>query len=205
MVARSNSSRERILEKAESIILQKGFAGTSIDHIREQANITKGGFFYHFRDKNELAKALVARYLLADELVFNGLLEQADNLSEDPLHRVLIFLKLFSETMANMESNHPGCLVASFTYESYQFDDEIRDSIKSGVLIWRQMILERLTEVVEVYPPHVDVDLTSLADMFTAIVEGGIILSRIFKDNTPLVNQVLAYRSHLRFIFGDLA
>jgi len=62
-----------------------------------------------------LAKALVERYLLADEIVFNDLLEQADNLSEDPLHRILIFLKLFSETMQDMERNHPGCRIASFT------------------------------------------------------------------------------------------
>ena len=204
MAGRSNSSRERILEKAETIILQKGFAGTSIEDILEQANITKGGFFYHFKDRNELARALVDRYLRADEAVFTSLSKQADNLSEDPLHRVLIFLKLFADMMGDMEMYHPGCLVASFTYESQQFDDEVTESIKRGVLSWREMLLERLEQVVEKYPLQVDTDLTTLADMFTSVVEGGIILSRIFKDNVPLKNQILGYRSHLRMAFGDL-
>ena len=33
------------------------------DEIIAEAGITKSGFFYHFRDKNDLAKALLQRYL----------------------------------------------------------------------------------------------------------------------------------------------
>jgi hypothetical protein len=105
--------------------------------------------------------------------------------------------------MSALEVNHPGCLVASFTYESYQFDDDLRDLIKSGVLSWRKMVEERLELIADKYTPLVETDQTALADMFTSMIEGGIILSRIFQDNALLVEQVLAYRTHLRLVFGD--
>ncbi|MDO3720713.1 TetR/AcrR family transcriptional regulator [Marinobacter sp. chi1] len=204
MTTRSNSSHDRILEVAQSVILQKGFAGTSIDDILEKAAVTKGGFFYHFSGKSDLAKALVNNYLDGDKAIFKNLFTQADALSEDPLHQLLIFLKLFADLMSDLAEAHPGCLVAGFTYESQQFDDEVRNLIKSGVLSWRKMIAERLEAAKEKYPAVCEIDTETLADMFTTTIEGGIILSRIFQDKTILVKQVLAYRTHLRLVFGDL-
>lgn len=201
MPARSNSSRDRLLDTAESLILRKGFAGTSIEDILEQAAITKGGFFYHFKGKGELAKVLVQRYLSDDKQIFSRLMADARILTEDPLHQLLIFLKLFAEMMNELEQAHPGCLVASFTYETQQFDDEVRALIEEGVLSWRKLIKDQLTEIEQVYRPRQELELESLADMFTSVVEGGIILSRIFQDNAVLRDQILGYREHLRLVY----
>ncbi|MEH6577788.1 MAG: TetR/AcrR family transcriptional regulator [Amphritea sp.] len=201
MVPRSNSSRERILKCSEAIILKKGFAGTSIEDILEMAAISKGGFFYHFDSKSRLAYALVERYLQQDEAIFSDLLKQADELSEDPLHQLLIFLKLFAEMMGQLQETHPGCLVVSFTYESHQLDDAMRELIKQGLLSWRNMISTRLDNVLKKYPIKGDASIDALADQFISSIEGGIILSRAFQDNGLLVKQVLAYRNYLRVLF----
>lgn len=201
---RTNSSRERILSTAESMILQNGFAATTIEEILDKAAITKGGFFYHFNGKLDLARALVERYLEMDSRVFQELSDRADSLSEDPLQRSLIFLNLFTEMVAGMTAVHPGCLAACFTYEAQQMNDEIRLLIQTGILDWRHMIEKRLEQVIEKYPPRIPVSVDALADMFTTCVEGGIILARVYGDNQALINQVQAYRTHLRFVFGDI-
>ena len=200
---RANSSRERILATAESIILERGFAGTTIEEIIGKAAITKGGFFYHFNGKAEMARALIDRYIAMDTDVFLSLSERANTLSEDPLQQTLLFLNLFSEMVAGMTDVHPGCLAAAFTYESQQFDDEIRERIKDGMLQWRNIIVERLNAVSEKYPPRLETDLEVLADMFTACVEGGIILAMSTGNNQALIDQVQNYRSHLRLLFED--
>jgi TetR/AcrR family transcriptional repressor of nem operon len=202
--ARANSSRERILSTAEAMILEHGFAGTTIDDIIKKAAITKGGFFYHFEGKLELARALVERYIEMDSEVFNELSERANSLSEDPLQRTLIFLNLFTEMVAGMTQIHPGCIVAAFTYETQQFDDQIRSRMEAGMLEWRAMIAERLREIAELYPPRVAIDIDALADMFCSCLEGGIILARIYGTNQALIDQVQAYRTHLRLVFGDI-
>jgi hypothetical protein len=38
--------------------------------------------------------------------------------------------------------------------------------------------------------------------MFTATIEGGIMLARNFDDNRLLVNQIMAYRTFLRILYG---
>ena len=58
---KGSETRERILDVAEASVLEKGFAATSIEEVIAAVGITKSGFFYHFKDKNELAKALRMR------------------------------------------------------------------------------------------------------------------------------------------------
>ena len=201
MTTRSNSSRERILASAEAIVLQKGFSATSIEDILKQASITKGGFFYHFDGKPGLAKALVERYIEQDDQIFGDLFAEANELSEDPLHQLLIFLKLLAGKLGTMEETHPGCLVASFIYESQQFKPEIRELMRDGMLSWRNLIADQLQRINEKYAVPDDVSIETLADMFTSTIEGGIMLTRNFGDNQLLVNQILAYRSFLRRLY----
>jgi len=168
---------------------------------KNRAAITKGGFFYHFDSKPVLAQALTERYLVQDDEIFKALLDKADGLSEDPLHRLLIFLNLLAEMMGQMDETHPGCLVASFTYESLQFQSNICELMQQGLLRWRHMILDRVHIITARYPIDSEVTEETLADMFTAVIEGRILLARNFEDNRLLVNQILAYRAFLRMLF----
>ena len=52
---RKSDARERLLQLAEQAVLEKGFSATSIEELIAGAGITKSGFFYHFKDKTELA------------------------------------------------------------------------------------------------------------------------------------------------------
>jgi len=203
MGTKGQQTRENILACAESIILQRGYSGTSIEDIIAEAGITKGGFFYHFDGKSDLAKKLMLRYLEQDKVFFDALLERASDLTEDPLQQLLIFLKLMAEAMADLPGTHPGCLVASFTYESQQFDDELRDLNKQGVLAWRHLFTEQFEKIGEKHRPRGDKPLEELADMLTTVIEGGIIMSKVLDDPHVLPNQLLQYRNYIRLLFGD--
>jgi AcrR family transcriptional regulator len=60
-VSKGIATRDRILAIAEAGVLEKGFGATSIEEVIAEAGITKSGFFYHFRDKNELAREMLKR------------------------------------------------------------------------------------------------------------------------------------------------
>ena len=201
MGEKAQNTKNRIMATAERIILQKGFAGTSIDEIITHAHITKGGFFYHFKGKNELAVALIQRYLDADDVFFSGLLERARGLSEDPLQQMLIFLKLLAEAMAELPETHPGCLVAAFTYESQQFDNDVIQKNKEGMLSWRKLFAEQLTVIQHRYTPRLETSIEDLADMLSCCLEGGIILSRVLDNQQSLAKQILQYRNYLRLLY----
>ena len=165
--------------------------------------MTKGGFFYHFNGKSALARGLIERYLDQDDQFFNGLIDRARSLSEDPLQQLLLFLKLMAEAMADIPGAHPGCLVASFTYESHQFEDEIRELNREGMTSWRRIFVRLMQDAAEQYPPRTERPLEELADMLTAMVEGGIVMSRCLDEPDILPNQILQFRHYVRLLFGE--
>jgi AcrR family transcriptional regulator len=195
------SARDRLLELAETSVLQKGFGATSIDELVAGAGITKSGFFYHFKDKNDLAKALLARHFERDNTILDGIFGRARELHDDPLHAFLIGLKLFAETLDQMQESHPGCLVASICYQERLFNREIRDMNAKGVLAWRIRFREYLDEIAARYPPRVDVDLDELADMLSTLVEGGIVMARTLREPHILAQQIMLYRVMVRAVF----
>jgi AcrR family transcriptional regulator len=201
---KGSDTRERILDAAASAGMEKGFAATSIEELIAAVGITKGGFFYHFKDKGELAKALLVRYVERENDLFDELFARADALNEDPLHGFLVGLKLLSELMADLPNGHPGCVVASFCYQDRLFDKEVRELNAAAALGWRKRFRERLDLIAARYPPRINVDLDDVADMLSVVADGGIILSRIVKDKDALPRQVMLYRDFVRAIFTGI-
>ena len=198
---KKTDTRERLLEIAEAAVLEKGFSATSIDELIAAAGITKSGFFYHFKDKNELAKELMQRYIATNDAVLDDIMRRADELNDDPLHGFLVTLKLFAEMLADLPGGHPGCLVASYCYQDQMFSGDIRELTRTGVEGWRKRFRDRLDVIARRYPPRIPVNIDELADMANALVDGGIIMGKIFKDPAILPKQVLLYRDLIRLIF----
>ena len=201
LLSKGAQTRDRILDVAEAAVLNKGFAATSIDEILFDAGLTKSGFFYHFRDKNDLALGLLERFRVQNLSVFEDIFDRAGELNEDPLHAFLVGLKLLAETLADVQAARPGCLVASFVYQDQQYDARVRAVIVDVTLVWRGQFLARLEAIADVYPPRVEIDLQDLADMLTTIIDGGIILSKTLREPQIMARQVLAYRAFARAVF----
>jgi AcrR family transcriptional regulator len=198
---KGGDTRERLLEAAEVSVLEKGFAATSIEELIAAVGITKNGFFYHFKDKNELAKALLLRYVEREDALFDELFARADELNEDPLHGFLVGLKMMAEMMGDLPNGHPGCLVASYCYQDRLFNREVRELNTAAVLNWRERFRKRLDLIAARYPPKLNADLDDLADMLSVIADGGIILSKTVNDKEALARQILLYRDFIRAVF----
>ena len=203
-LGKGHSTRERLMDIAEAAILGKGFAATSIDEIIAEAKITKSGFFYHFPDKNQLARALLERHIDRDDRILDDLFGRSRELNEDPLHAFLVGLKLFAEMLDEMETAHPGCLVAAYCYHERLFDAQVRALNRTAVVAWRVRFRKLLAEIAGRYPPRDEVDLDVLADMLSTAVEGGIVMSKALGDPRILSQQILAYRSYIRLLFQPM-
>lgn len=201
-MSKGRTTREKLMDIAEQAILMKGFAATSIEEVIAAAELTKSGFFYHFKDKNELARALLLRFVEREEDFFDDLFGRASELHDDPLHAFLIGLKLFSEMMADMPKGHPGCLVASYCYNERSFDKEVRELNKRSVLHWRERFRKTFAEIAEIYPIQDDVAIDDLADMVSNTVEGGIIMSKALQEPEVLARQILLTRSYIKLLFS---
>jgi len=206
MAPRSGTTtREKLLDAAEALVNEQGFSATSIDQIIDRVDLTKGTFFYHFKTKNDLARALIDRFAAGDQRVLSSSIERAEKLSDDPLQQVLIFVGLLLEVAEQLDANpQPGCLFATYCYEAGLFDEDTHRVITDAMLGWRRVLGEKLRAAAERHPPRIDVDLDHVADMITVVFEGAFVMSRSVREQGVFTQQIRQYRNYLQLLFEEV-
>jgi AcrR family transcriptional regulator len=58
-VSRAEATRRALIASARELFGSKGFAGTSVDEVVRHAGVTKGALYHHFRDKDDLFRAVI--------------------------------------------------------------------------------------------------------------------------------------------------
>jgi TetR/AcrR family transcriptional regulator, transcriptional repressor for nem operon len=192
---------ERILDAAQRIVLERGFAATSVDAVLAEAPATKGGFFHHFPSKDDLGRALLERYAAADERMLDDFMAAAEAESDDPAEQLVAFVRHYEDTADELAPTQPGCLFVSFIYESQLAGDGEDDPIATSIRHWRTRLLEKLEAAARVHPPAIAVDLPSLADQVFTTFEGGFILARAMHDPKHLRAQLAHLRHYLELLF----
>lgn len=199
------STRTKIMDSAQSLILDHGFGGTTVDSVINMAGVSKGAFFHHFSSKAELGQELVQRYADKDADHLEQTLVKAEGLSDDPLQQMLIFVKLFEQEIRSLEEPFPGCLFASYLQQSGLFEHNILDVIRKSLLLWRIRVLDKLEKIEQKYSPRIDIDFESLADMLMVIFEGSFVLSQSLNDNEVIAQQLSHYHNYLQLLFDSSA
>lgn len=64
---RANATRAKLLAAAQAVFSEKGLDVTSIDDITTRADVGKGTFYYHFRDRDDIIRTLIEQII--DELL----------------------------------------------------------------------------------------------------------------------------------------
>jgi TetR/AcrR family transcriptional regulator, transcriptional repressor for nem operon len=196
------ATRERILDAAQRIALERGFAATSVDAVLAEAPATKGAFFHHFPSKSDLGRALLARYAAADERMLDDFMARAEAETDDPAEQLVAFIRHFENAADELAPAQPGCLFVSFIHERQLLGDGDDDLIASSIRHWRARLLEKLEAAARIHPPALAVDMASLADQVFTTFEGGFILARAMHDPRHLRAQLAHLRHYLELLFG---
>jgi len=192
-----------ILDAAEQLVLEHGFAATSLDMILTEVSLTKGAFFHHFRSKAELGRALLERFAERDRALLDGVLARSGRLARDPLQRLFLVIGLLQEEALALTEPHPGCLMASYCYERQLFGDAVHAIIAETFVYWREQLGQLIHAAMAVRPPRREVSAADVADLLTSVSEGAFILSRATADPALLGRQLQQYRNYLELLFDE--
>ena len=110
---KAEATRLNILQKAFELIYTKGYQTTSIDDILHTTHLTKGAFYYHFKNKDEMGLAIINELLkptLASSFI--GRL----NHEEDPLEAIYNIMHHLLMENEFLKVEH-GCPASNFTQE----------------------------------------------------------------------------------------
>jgi len=201
MASKGEDTRNRILDTAQAMILDHGYAGVSVDQLITSLGLTKGAFFHHFKSKRELARTLIQRYSDDGVQLFRDNLARARKLSDDPLQQFLIIIGLYEELFEGLTEPFPGCLLASYVMEMQQFDEDTRDIINVEFYESRRELTRLIEQIMGKYPPNAAVDPVSLADGFMSVFEGAFILSKSLEEADITVQQLRHYKTYVELLF----
>jgi AcrR family transcriptional regulator len=195
------ATRQRILDAAHTLIIEQGYAATSVDEILASSGATKGAFFHHFESKEGMAGALYDQYIAGEERTFEQTFRRAERLTSDPLQQVLITIGLFEEMFAPLEQPHPGCLMASFVYQNALMTPERSVQSRAVFMMWRDAIGTKLRDAERLQQPRVALDHDALADMLQVVFEGGFIMAKVLGDGGLIVRYLRVLRSYIEVVF----
>ncbi|MCA8879250.1 MAG: TetR/AcrR family transcriptional regulator [Rhodobacteraceae bacterium] len=201
MSAKGDRAKEKIYAAAKQLVMEKGFAATSIDDILTLAGTSKGAFFHHFSSKADLSAGLVRWHAGRDLQMFRRLAAEAEARHDDPWDQLIDFLSAFEGYISDPDQPSRGCMYAVYTYESAAFDAEVRAFVADVLRDWTAIYIRKFQEVIDRYPPAQPVTARQLAEMVVSLIEGGLVLQRAYGNTGVTARQSEQFRAYLTLLF----
>lgn len=89
-MSKAAETRHVILQKAFDLVYMHGYQATSIDDIIAKTKVTKGAFFYHFKNKDEMGLAMISEIMFPS--MQEGFVQLLKN-SSDPVSDIYRMMK----------------------------------------------------------------------------------------------------------------
>lgn len=176
-------TRQFIIEKSAPVFNRKGIAGTYITDIMEMGKVKKGGVYFHFESKDEIA--IEAFHFLRRQLV--ELLESAMEREKNYKAKLFALLKTYEQVATSREFG--GCPLLNFGMEADDTNPAIRKLVKEGISSFQQRIANLIRAGIASKEFSKKWDAENFSIRAFAMIEGGIFISRITGNTTQM--QVL--------------
>ncbi len=164
-------TRERILRSARHLFNRKGFVAVTLDEVMAESGLTHGGFYNHFRSKDDLYAEAIMQFARNDPpenwqtLGFDG---SADG---ERLARLIVNAYLSRE---HLEDRDGSCPMIGLPSDVARGDSKLKSAF--------QKVLEMMIGVFQAGLPHDDVPARERAISMVALCVGGMVLARAVED-----------------------
>jgi TetR/AcrR family transcriptional repressor of nem operon len=185
-----HESKTKLLNAALHVVRTKGYAATTVEDICNEAGVTKGSFFHHFKSKDELALAATAHWRTMTEGFFAA--APYHNL-RDPLKRLLGYVA-FREQILQGGLPDYTCLLGTLVQETYSTHPEIRAACDRGLSAHIAELACDVEAAKRLYAPKATWTAESVGYFIQAVLQGSFIFAKA-KQSPDVVRESLA---HLR-------
>lgn len=133
-MGKAAATRLTILQKAFELIYINGYQSTSIDDIIATTKVTKGAFFYHFKNKEEMGLAVINEMM---EQTMGKMLLEPLLFSENPLNAIYEMMKYLLIQDPYLQIKY-GCPTNNLIQEMAPLNEKFSEALSK---IMNQMLL----------------------------------------------------------------
>ncbi len=199
MARTESTAKEKILDSAQKLMLKKGFVATTIDEICATSELTKGCFFYYFKNKEDLGKAVLDHYwnFLQQKMQEDSFLQE-----EDPLERIFGFMDFAVNAVARNPLFENGCLIGNLSQELSKTNQPIRMACSDYLCRMSGLLGQFLDEAKTKYAPEKKIDTQSLGETLVSLIQGSFLMAKARQDQDLVERNMDHFKTYLKSIFG---
>jgi TetR/AcrR family transcriptional repressor of nem operon len=196
---RALETREKILQAAARLIALKGYHDAKLDEVLEAARVTKGAFFHHFRDREDLGFAVLDWHMGQRRLLLDAIeRELPAGTTADPLQHVFRQLDAIEEMVRRRHGCKGGCIIGNMSTALSDCHDGFRKRLAECFEQMAREFLPSLQAAAQHRGGAGQTNLTELAQYIVTVIEGAIMQGRTFSDPTLLPRQLACLKEHLK-------
>ncbi|MGX9671687.1 TetR/AcrR family transcriptional regulator [Mycobacterium sp. HM-7] len=190
LTAKGQATRARILEHAAELIHTKGVAATNNEQLRRVAGVSGSQLNHYFPTKESLILAVI-EWQAEHVMQFYGGEQFAgfDNIAA---------LRAWVDYYAAHESAYQdGCTLGSLASQILKSDLDVHDELARAFDQWRDIFRDGLERMQSLGRINADADPTQLANLLLSAFQGGMVLTQVQRDVTPLKTALNAAIDHV--------
>ena len=180
MQTKGQETRSHILQESRRIFTLQGFQNTSISTIIAATGVKKGNLYYHFPSKEELGLAVLID--ARDE--FFTILEKS-LMGDQTVTRIIHSCNVIKDLIQQGDFV-AGCLFGNTALEMTDANSRFAEIIREVFTHWIDRVEQELRLAEGSAHLNTPLSPSSLATAIVALLEGGIMLSRVYQDKKSL-------------------
>lgn len=185
---RALRTRNSLLDAALKVIRSKGYSATTVDDICAAANVTKGSFFHHFANKEDLAIEATRHWNeLTGGLFVNAPYQQVP----DPRERILAYID-FRAQIVQGDLADVTCLLGTMVQETFDSHPAIRAACREGIESHARTLVPMIAQAKSLYAPDADWSAENLALYTQAVLQGAFIVAKA-QGNSDIAIEFIAH------------
>lgn len=135
-MSKAAATRSSILQKAFELIYVNGFQATSIDDIIAHTHVTKGAFYHHFKNKEEMGLAVIQDVMQPS--MYEAFV-QPISVSEDPVKDIYQITELLLFGIPSLQAQY-GCPAGNLIQEMAPLNPLFKEALSKLTTQWKETI-----------------------------------------------------------------
>ena len=179
LTARGKATRARIVEAATELVRAHGVANTSLDAVLAASDTSKSQLYHYFADKDDLALAVIQRQTECVLATHESHLRKLHSLAG---------LRRWRDAVVELSRQTDcagGCPLGSLVSELAE-SPRPRELLAESFARWEALLVAGFRAIQARSGTNRDCDLTELATVVLAAVQGGLLLAQTTRSTRAL-------------------
>ena len=193
----ATETKAKLLAAARDVIRARGYTATTVDDICAAAGVTKGGFFHHFANKEQLGIAAAVHFDEMATAIFGAAAYRA---FPDPRDRVLGYVD-FRAAMLAGEIPQYTCLLGTMVQEVYDTHPELAAACDRAMSNHVNELARDIASAKARYAPDATWTAESVGYHMQAVLQGAFIFTKAKHDPAVAKDCLAHLRRYLESLF----